>query len=323
MKGATVLVAGGCGFIGSNLVRRLVDKGARCIVIDNLSTGEPHNLPRTNDVKLHSATILDKVLLQKLVSQSDYVVNLAAVNIMRAQEDPHLDLEVNAQGALLLAQLVAKTPRVKRLVYASSASVYGNPEMVPVPETARTSPMSHYAVSKLAGEQYTVLKYLLDDAPTCAVRYSNVYGPYQRANNPYCGVVGKFIASALDDEVVRIYGHGLQTRDFTYVDDAVEATLLALESPKADGEVFNVASGHEITIRQVAEAVFAAVDKPPIFEFVNRRDIDNISRRALNIEKARMRLKWEPRHTIEEGIKKTVQWFTETWEARLDPVSRA
>jgi UDP-glucose 4-epimerase len=311
IAGRAFCVFGACGFIGGRVVKRLLDLGAsRCFAVDNLFTGVIAALPNDARVEFVHASVCDQEAVDSVVALSDFVLNLATVNIVAAQKDPELDLNVNAFGALRVVDAVARAPRVKRVLYTSSASVYGGSDGIPVCETGSLRPMSNYAVSKLAGEHYVIATGLMREVPVCVVRYSNVYGPGQRSENPYCGVIGRFFASALAGMPAQIHGSGTQTRDFTFVDDVVEATLLALVHPRADGEVFNVASGCETSVLDVARLVFSVVGRDFKVEFIDRRDIDNISRRVLGIEKARTRLRWEPRHSLVDGIAKSAQWYT-------------
>ena len=313
LEGARFLVTGGCGFVGSNIVNRLVASPIeRCVVLDNLFTGFADFLPKSDKLEFIEGSITDQAILDDVLPRVDYIISCAAVNIMAAQENPGLDLKVNAGGILKTLNTAERLDNIKRIVYTSTASVYGNPEYLPVSEMARTSPMSNYAVSKLAGENYMKVSYLLADLPTVVMRYSNVFGPNQTPANPYCGVVGKFIRSVLEKGVVCIHGSGQQTRDLTYVDDVVEATILAAISPKGEGEVFNVANGNEVSVLAVAEKIFHLLGKEPKLRFVEGRDIDNIYRRCLNIERIRTRLKWNPRHSIDQGLEKTVAWYLET-----------
>jgi len=310
LRGLSFMVAGGSGFVGTNVTRRLLSLQAeRVVVLDNFFTGERRFLPEDPRLQVVDGSVTDVAALERAMDGVDFVLNLAAVNIIAAQTRPELDLEVNALGSMRVLQVAARHPRVKKVLYTSSASIYGNPEYLPISEDVRARPMSNYAVSKLAGENYVSVQYLLADQATCIVRYSNVYGPYQAPSNPYCGVVGKFMRSVLREGVVAIHGTGQQTRDFTYVDDAVDATILAALSPRADGCTFNVATAHEITILDLARKIFELAGKEPRFTFVDKRDIDNISRRCLNIEQLRTRLKWEPRHTLDTGMAKTFEWF--------------
>lgn len=308
----TFLVAGGCGFVGSNIVHKLVDLGTEHVyVLDDLFTGRRSFLPDSEKVTFLKGSIADEAIIDELVPKADYIINCAAVNIMAAQENPHADLEVNAGGTLKILEAARQSKRLKKFVYTSSSSIYGNPDYLPILETSRPKPMSNYAVSKLAGESYTRVYFLLHDIPTAVVRYSNVYGPHQTPLNPYCGVIGKFIKSAVEDGEINIYGTGLQTRDFTYVDDTVEATLMVAVLPKAEGGVFNIASGYEISVADVASKIFDSLKLEPKVNHIDKRDIDNISRRCLNIELIRTTLKWEPRFDVDSGLAKTIKWYLE------------
>ena len=169
--------------------------------------------------------------------------------------------------------------------------------------------LSPYAVSKLGGENYCLAFYESYGLPVSVVRYSNVFGPGQRPDNPYCGVVSKFFASAMAGEPLTIHGDGEQTRDFTYVDDAVDATLLTSMHPRAEGEVFNVGTGIETSINSLAVGVGAAVGRDVAMNRIDRRDIDNIRRRVVNIEKIRRMLHWAPQVTLTQGLASTARWL--------------
>ena len=205
----------------------------------------------------------------------------------------------------------ASNGRVKRLVYTSSTSVYGNPRYLPINEDDPLSLLTPYAVSKLSGENYCMAFFESYDVPTSAVRYSNVFGPGQDPANPYCGVVAKFIESLFAGQPPVIHGDGNQTRDFTYIDDAVEATLLAAQSDRALGEVFNVGTGVETRVNDLAAILTRLVGLDVEPQHTNRRDIDNIRRRVVNIEKTRRTLRWVPNVTLETGLRNTVQWQRE------------
>jgi len=304
--GRRILVTGGAGFVGSNVVARLAEAGARVTVLDDLFTGQADALPASVDLVVGSVT--DDDLVRKLVSASTLVFHMAARNIIASTANPRDDFATNIGGTLNVL-LAARESRVERVVYTSSTSVYGNPRSIPINEDDRLDLLTPYAVSKLAGEHYCIAFYESYGTPVAAVRYSNVYGPGQRADNPYCGVVAKFFASAMAGEPVRIHGDGGQTRDFTYVDDAVDATLLAAITPRAEGEVFNVGSGIETSINDLAAGIGVALGRQIETESIDRRDIDNIRRRVVNIEKARRMLRWSPQVTLARGLERTRDWI--------------
>jgi len=310
MNNERVIVTGGAGFVGSNIVRQLLERGARVVVLDDFSTGNMVNLPVPDErLEVVRGSVADVDLLRDMVKGAALVIHAAARNIIASTRNPRDDFETNIGGTLNVL-MAARGTTVRRVVYSSSASVYGNPRYLPINEDDGIDTLTPYAVSKLAGENYCRAFYESQGVSTAVVRYSNVYGPAQRPDNPYCGVIAKFFESARKGEPLRVHGDGDQTRDFTYVADAVSATLLATTSQKADGQIYNVATGRETTINQLAQAVMRAAGVEGEIEYVDRRDIDNIRRRVLNIEKIRRELRWVPAVTLENGLRKTWQWLT-------------
>ncbi|MBI3747848.1 MAG: NAD-dependent epimerase/dehydratase family protein [Chloroflexi bacterium] len=307
--GRRILVTGGAGFVGGALTRRLVGAGARVTVLDDLFTGQAESIPTGAELIVGSVT--DRQLVDELVAANSLVFHLAARNIIASTANPHDDFETNIGGTLNIL-LAAKKARVDRIVYTSSASVYGNPRSIPINEDDQLVLLSPYAVSKLGGENYCTAFYESYGLPTACVRYSNVYGPGQRPDNPYCGVVSKFLADVHAGRPVSIHGDGEQTRDYTFVDDAVEATLLAAIHPRAEGEVFNVGTGIETSVSTLAREIGVALGKPVDVRHIDRRDIDNIRRRVVNIEKARRMLRWTPQVTLDRGLAATAAWFVDS-----------
>ena len=248
LAGQRIIVTGGAGFIGSNVVRRLLTEGARVVVLDDFYTGDKNNLPTGEpNLEVVRGSVTDFELVRGVVEGASLVFHLAARNIIVSTRNPREDYEVNIGGTLNVL-LAARETSVPRVVYSSSTSVYGNPRYLPINEDDATNMLSPYAVSKFAGENYCKAFYESYGMSSAVVRYSNVYGVAQRPDNPYCGVVSKFFESAMNGEPPRIHGDGEQTRDFTYIDDVVEATLLAGISPKADGQVYNVGTGREVVV---------------------------------------------------------------------------
>lgn len=301
-----ILVTGGAGFVGSNLVRRLLRDGAKITVLDDLFTGRLENLPATG-FDFVQGSVCDIALVDKLVAANEVVFHAAARNIVVSTRNPREDFETNIGGTLnvLMAARAAKT---KRVIYTSSTSVYGNPRYLPINEDDRLQLLTPYAVSKLGGENYCMAFYESYGVPATAVRYSNVYGPGQDPANPYCGVVAKFIEALLDGKPPVLHGDGQQTRDFTYVDDAVEATVMAGMNDRAIGEVFNVGTGVETRVVELANALIRILGVPVTVQHKDRRDIDNIRRRVVNIEKTRRTLRWVPEVPLETGLRRTVEW---------------
>ena len=308
--GECVLVTGGAGFVGSNIVRSLLAKGARTLVLDDLSTGRRDSLPLGHArLELLEGSVTDAALLERGLKDATRVIHAAARNIILSTRNPREDYQVNIGGTLELL-LAARQSSARRVVFTSSASVYGNPRHLPINEDdTGDSLLSPYSVSKFAGENYCRAFYETYGVSTSVVRYSNVYGPGQRSDNPYCGVVSKFFEAALAGEPLRIHGDGEQTRDFTYVEDAVDATLRAALSPKAEGQVYNVGTERETTVNALAQRILEVTASKSPLVHVDRRDIDNIRRRVLNIEKIRRELRWVPAVTIEEGLRLTREWI--------------
>lgn len=306
--GRRILVTGGAGFVGGAVARRLVEAGARVTVLDDLFTGQAETIP--TGAEFIEGSVTDRVLVDQLVAANGLIFHLAARNIVASTANPRDDFETNIGGTLNVL-LAARASRVDRIVYASSASVYGNPRSIPINEDDHLTLLSPYAVSKLGGENYCTAFYESYGLPIACVRYSNVYGPGQRPDNPYSGVVSKFFADAYAGRPVSVHGDGEQTRDYTYVDDAVEATLLAAIHPRAEGEVFNIGTGIETSVNALAAGIGEALGKAVEVHHIDRRDIDNIRRRVVNIEKARRMLRWTPQVTLDRGLSRTADWFVE------------
>jgi UDP-glucose 4-epimerase len=309
ISGERIIVTGGAGFVGSNVVRRLLKAGATVVVLDDFYTGVEENLLAGEaGLEIVRGSVTDFDLVRDVVRGASVVIHEAARNIIVSTRNPREDYEVNIGGTLNVLMAVREL-NVRRMVYSSSASVYGNPRYLPINEDDATNMLSPYAVSKFAGENYCKAFYESYGVSTSVVRYSNVYGPLQRPDNPYCGVVAKFFEAAMSGQPPRIHGDGEQTRDYTFVDDVVEATLLAALSAKAEGQVYNVGTGRETTVNHLARMILEITGCAQEPAYVDRRDIDNIRRRVLNIEKIRRELRWVPTVTIEQGLRRTHEWL--------------
>lgn len=306
-----ITVTGGAGFIGSNIAKRLLGRGASVVVLDDFFTGSEENLPEHPKLEVIRGSVTDAKLVRTILKDSSIVIHEAARNIIVSTSNPKEDCEVNILGTLNVLLAARESARVRRIVYASSVSIYGNPRYLPINEDDAINTLSPYSVSKLAGENYCKAFYESYGLSTSIVRYSNVYGPAQRPDNPYCGVVAKFFNSALSGEPPQIHDDGEQTRDFAFVDDVVEATLLAAFSSKAEGQIYNVGTGIETTVNQLARVILDITGSKAEAKYIDRRDIDNIRRRVLNIEKIRRELRWIPRHTLEKGLRLTHEWLVQ------------
>jgi UDP-glucose 4-epimerase len=307
LAGRRVLVTGGAGFVGSNLVRRLLRERAEVTVLDDLFTGRRENLPESG-FEFVQGSVCDPAVLDGLVARNEVVIHAAARNIVVSTRNPREDYETNIGGTLNML-LAARAAGGRR-------TVYGNPRHLPVNEDDALSLLTPYAVSKLAGENYCMAFYESYGLNTTAVRYSNIFGPGQDPANPYCGVVAKFTESLFAGNGPVIHGDGSQTRDFTYIDDAVEATLLAATSDRAVGEVFNVGTGVETRVNDLARLLASIIGVEVTPQHSDRRDVDNIRRRVVNIEKARRALRWVPEVTLEEGLRRTVAWQRDVSQRR-------
>lgn len=306
---ATYLVTGGAGFIGSALVLELVRRGERVRVLDNFLTGHRRNLAQVmSQIELFELDITDPQGLRPAFEGVDYVLHQAALpSVPRSVEDPLTCNWINVQGTLnVLVQ--ARDARVKRLVYAASSSVYGNSPTMPKREKMTPIPLSPYAVSKWAGETYCKVFTEIYGLKTVSLRYFNVFGPRQNPNSPYSGVLSLFITALLQGKRPTIFGDGEQSRDFTYVDNAVEANLSACTAPEAVGKVINIATGQRHTLNQTLAALrrITGVEMEPTYAPPRSGDILHS---LADIRLAQEVLAYEPKIAFEEGLRRTVEWY--------------
>lgn len=304
------LVTGGAGFIGSNIVKALVERGERVRVLDNLSTGTWKNLTEVADrIEVVEGDIRDGAVLRAVLRGVEYVSHQAALrSVPRSVDDPLSTDAVNTHGTLQLLVAARDAGTVKRLVYASSSSVYGDSPRLPKEEEQTPAPISPYAVSKLAAEHYCRTFSLLYGLETVSLRYFNVFGPNQNPESKYAAVVPLFIQAALHDEPLIVHGDGQQSRDFTYIDNVVEANLLAFAAPGVAGEVFNVACNERHSVMEIAKLVERLVGKPLRIEHTPPRAGD-VRHTQAAIEKAQRMLGYRPRVGFEEGMQRTVAWL--------------
>lgn len=297
------LVTGGCGFIGSHLVGELVRAGAQVRVLDNLSSGHLENLAAVRDrVEVVVGDVRDPEAVKRAAAGMDGIFHEAAlVSVFDSVERPRENHEINGTGTLNVL-LAAREQGVRRVVFASTAAVYGNDPELPKRESMRPSPESPYAVAKLSGEHYLHLFHSLFGVETVALRYFNVFGPRQDPRSPYSGVVSRFVECARTGRQPVVFGDGLQSRDFVFVGDVVRANLLAMAGEKAGrGDLLNVASGRPATLLDLLAALTRLLgrDLTPIFEAARPGDIRHSS---AAIERAAAVLGYAPRFDLEEGL---------------------
>jgi UDP-glucose 4-epimerase len=307
------LVTGGAGFIGSNLVRELLSRGSRVRVFDDLSTGRRENLADVaGDVEVVEGDLRDTEAVARAMDGVSRVFHQGAVpSVLRSVNDPLTSHEVNATGTLNVL-VAARDAGIERVVYASSSSVYGNAEELPTRETLPTRPISPYGVSKLAGERYCGAFAATYGMGTVALRYFNVFGPWQNPASEYAAVVPRFITATLRGEQVTVFGDGDQSRDFTFVGDVVAANLLAAEAEKrAWGGVFNVAYSERHSVNQLLEAIRRASGKKAVDPAREPARPGDIRNSQADITQARQVLGYEPRWSFDEGLRQTVVWFRE------------
>ena len=307
------LVTGGAGFIGSHLTDRLIELGHQVVVIDNESTGLRENVNSQAEYVRGDVTVLED-LERAFAHGIDVVFHIAGqASTIRSFGDPDDDLRVNVVGTLNVLKMCLEY-RVPRLLYASSMTVYGHPNVVPTPEAEPCKPISYYGVTKYAAERYvlaTAGRIDLDfDFKVTAFRMFNVYGPRQRLDNPYQGVVGIFIGNVLRGEPITIHWDGEQSRDFVHIDDVVEAWMLALDNPAACGQAFNLGMGRRRTINELVDVVLAAfghsrADYPVTYAAVRPGDQRHM---AADITKARNVLNWQPSMGFSDGMRNTIEW---------------
>ena len=250
-----VLVTGGAGFIGSHLVRRLLRDGYRVRVLDNLATGKAANLAEVREqIEWIEGSITDVVVATRAVDGAQYVLHQAAIpSVPRSIADPLASHLENSTGTLTLL-CAARDAGVKRFVYAASSSAYGDTPTLPKVETMRTDPLSPYAVAKLSGENYCRAFYQVYGLETVALRYFNIFGPRQDPDSLYSAVIPKFITAILEDREIAIYGDGEHSRDFTFIDNTVDANLLAMTTPNVGGQMCNVACGQRFSLNETDRA---------------------------------------------------------------------
>ena len=303
----SVLVTGGAGFIGSHITERLTELGYSVRVLDDLSTGTEENMKGFIDkVEFVKGSYGNRELLKKSLNGVDLVIhNAAFLGVKRTIENPWQVLETNNYfNHVFFAEILRS--KVKKLVFASSSEVYGEPVQIPELENQPLRGETPYQISKRLSETYCQVLYKQYGIDTCSLRYFNVYGPRQNST-PYGFVIAIFLARAMRDEPLTIYGDGTQTRDFTYVSDVVNANILAI-SKESRGGIFNIGAGNEISVNELADRVIKVTNKQ--LGIIHTDPIEgDIKRRCADITRAKAQLAYTPKITLDEGLKRTWEWM--------------
>jgi len=306
---ATYLVSGGAGFIGSHIVDGLLARGDDVRVLDNFSTGNRDNLSHVaGKVDVIEGDICDADTVHSTVSGVDYVIHQAALaSVPRSIEDPISTDRVNVQGTLNLLN-AARNASVKRFVYASSSSAYGDSEKLPKVESMMPNPLSPYAVAKLAGEMYCGSFSEVYGIPTVSLRYFNVFGPRQDPNSQYAAVIPIFVKSLIEKQSPTIFGDGEQSRDFTFIDNVVRANLLACDGQTTGGKVYNVACGDRFTLNDLYRRLQTLMGVDVAAKYAAAR-VGDVKHSQASIDALRKELGFDISVDFEEGLKRTVEWY--------------
>jgi UDP-N-acetylglucosamine 4-epimerase len=303
------LVTGGAGFIGSHIAEELVTKGFSVRVVDNFLTGKEENIASFLDrIELIRGDIRDRELCREAVKGVDYVLHQAALpSVPRSVEDPLLTNAINIEGTLNILS-ASRDASVKKIVFASSSSVYGDDEHLPKKEGLEGNPLSPYAVTKLTGEKYCQVFSEIYGLATVCLRYFNVFGPRQDPFSQYAAVIPNFITRLLSDKVPIIYGDGEQSRDFTHVANVVEANLQAALAPDVSGQIFNLGNGVQTSVNDLAKTLTELTKKDIEPKHEEERPGD-VKHSFADISKAEALLDYKPRVSLKDGLLRTIEWF--------------
>jgi nucleoside-diphosphate-sugar epimerase len=303
------LVTGGAGFIGSNICKKLVSQGCFVRVVDNLLTGKKSNLADVIDkIEFIQADMGDEDVARSAMKDIDFCLHQGALpSVPRSVDDPAATHQhcLNATFTLLLA---ARDAGIKRFVYASSSSAYGDTPTLPKVETMQPQPLSPYAVAKLAGEYYCTVFYKVFGLETISLRYFNVFGPHQDPTSQYAAAIPAFVTAILKDRQPTVFGDGEQSRDFTYVDNVVEANLIAARAKEASGHVINIACGQAVTVNETISIIneLAGKNVKPIYADPRPGDVKHS---LADIALAKKTIGYEPKILFREGLQKAIGWY--------------
>jgi nucleoside-diphosphate-sugar epimerase len=308
-----VLVTGGAGFIGSHIAASLAESGARVRIIDNLSTGHRENLEEIGgEIDFIEASLTDDAATRRALEDVEVVFHEAAIpSVPRSVENPRETHEActDATFSLLLA---ARDRRVRRLVYAASSSAYGDQPGLPKTEEMTPNPLSPYAVAKLVGEYYCQVFTRAYRLETVSLRYFNVFGPRQDPGSQYSGVISRFINALMSGERPVIFGDGEHSRDFTYIENVVDANLRAAESGGAVGQVINIANGQRITLNELLEVLKSVTGRTGVEAEYRDERVGDVRHSLADITRARELLGYEPRVGLKEGLQLTIEWWKQS-----------
>jgi nucleoside-diphosphate-sugar epimerase len=308
---AVYLITGIGGFIGSSLARELLQRGEQVRGVDNFSTGKRENLAQIEGrIDFRAADILDLDSMKTACAGVDYVLHQAAIpSVPKSVLDPIGSNQANVDGTVNVL-VAARDAKVKRVIYAASSSAYGDTPTLPKHENMTPDPISPYAVAKLASERYMISFYRCYGLETVSLRYFNIFGPRQDPSSPYSGVLAKFITQMLSGQQPTIFGDGEQSRDFTYIDNAVEANLLACKAPAAQaaGRVFNVATGRRVTLNETFKLLqpLTSYSGSPIYGVERGGDIKHS---LADISAAEKHLGYKAKVSFQDGLQRTVEWY--------------
>jgi nucleoside-diphosphate-sugar epimerase len=309
LKGKKIVVTGGAGFIGSHTVDALIERGAKVVVIDDLSSGKMENIVHHGKkIEFHKTDITDHDSLKKIFDGAYAVLHLAALSVVpRSIKHPFETNQINIGGTLSVF-LAGKEAKVDRIVYASSSSVYGNTPTMPKVETMQPKPISPYAVQKYADELYANAYYALDGLKTIGLRYFNVFGPRQNPDSEYSAVIPKFIQMVKKGTNPTIFGDGTQARDFTYIENVVDANILAIGAEDGFGEVFNVGTGKQVSLNELVETLGKIMGNKISPQYLPVR-VGDVKNSLSDISKARAKLGYRPAVSFKQGLEKTVKSY--------------
>jgi UDP-glucose 4-epimerase len=333
-KGRSVLITGGLGFIGSNLAHRLVQEigDVEVIIIDALLPGQGGNIFNVADIEdrvtVHTSSMCEDWAVNHLVGGVDYIFNLAgSVSHLHSMQNPQEDLALNCQAQLVLLEACRSFNPHAKIVFTSTRAVYGKPVYLPFDENHRIAPLDVNGINKYAAENYHLLYHRVYGMRCVCLRLTNTYGPRQLVTNDRHGFVGWFIRKAMDGEEIQLFGDGRQKRDLNYVDDVVDALLLAGASEAGEGEVFNLGGSEPIALAELANELIAIAGRGSVRHapFPPERQLIEIGNSYSSYRKIESALNWRPRTSLREGLARTIQFYENYrehyWNGDASPVS--